>query len=323
MCIIMDAKTGEILALASKPDFDPNDYKKAGRSLWHPRFLDPYEPGSTFKLITVASGLEEKVITPDSRLQALNSITVGGKKIENSHQINWKGSDATVSFVLEQSINTGVAQIGLKLGPQKFYERIKAFDFGKRTNFGLYGESKGIVRHWQDWYKPDVAMIAFGQSIAVTPLQLLAAISAFANQGRMVKPYLVKKIESIDGQYVKVFSSDSHPQAVSGKVAEQMKQLMQNVVIHGSGRKAQMADFKVGGKTGTAQKAVVGGRGYMQGHYIASFIGFAPLDNPRVIGLIIVDDPKGCIWGETVCGPIFKSTVEYTLRYLNAKPDML
>lgn len=323
MLIIMDAKSGEILALASKPDFDPNNYKKANAKLWHPRFLDPYEPGSTFKLITVASGLEEGVITSNSRLQALNSITVGGKKIENSHQIGWKGSDATISYILEQSINTGVAQIGLKLGSQKFYERIKAFDFGKRTNFGLFGESKGIVRHWQDWYKPDVAMITFGQSIAVTPMQLLAAVSAFANQGQMVKPFIIKKIESVDGKFVKSFNQYEHPRAVSAKVAAEMKDLMRNVVLYGSGKKAQIAEFQVGGKTGTAQKAVPGGRGYLKGHYIASFVGMAPLDNPRVIALVIVDDPKGCIWGETVCGPIFKSTIEHTLRYLNAKPDVL
>ncbi|MFA5840405.1 MAG: penicillin-binding protein 2 [Candidatus Margulisiibacteriota bacterium] len=321
--IVMDAKTGEILALASKPDFDPNNYRKANAKLWHPRFLDPYEPGSTFKLISVAAGLEQGVINKDSRLQALNSIIIGGKKIENSHQIAWKGSDATISYVLEQSINTGVAQIGLKLGPQKLYDRIKAFDFGKRTNFGLYGESKGIVRHYQDWYASDVGMITFGQGIAVTPMQLLAAVSAFANRGQMVKPIIIKKIESIDGKFVKSYNQYDHPRAVSDKVADEMKKLMHNVVLHGSGKKAQIAGFQVGGKTGTAQKAVPGGIGYMKGHYIASFIGMAPLDNPRVIALIIVDDPKGCIWGETVCGPIFGTTIEHTLRYLNAKPDVL
>lgn len=321
--IIMNIKTGEILALASKPDFDPNDYKKSDRRLWHPRCLDPYEPGSTFKLITVAAGLEDKVITPDSKLKALNKLEIGGKIIENSHAIKWLGSQITVSKMLEESINTGAAQIGIKLGPERFYQRIKKFGFGRVTGFGLEGESRGIVRYWENWYKPDIAMITFGQSIAVTPLQLLAAVAAFGNHGRLVAPRLVKKIESLDGRFVRTFTEGSSSQAVSRRTAEEMKQLMRNVVLYGSGRRAKMEWFDIGGKTGTAQKAAPGGRGYLKGHYIASFIGLAPLADPQLIALVIVDDPKGSIWGESVCGPVFKNVVEHSLRYLNVKPDLL
>lgn len=321
--MIMNAKTGEILALASKPDFDPNEYVKFDRRLWHPRFLDPYEPGSTFKLITAAAGLEENVITPDSKLKALDRLEIGGKVIENSHKIAWPGPDISVSFMLEQSINTGAAQVGIKLGPEKFYERIKEFGFGRPTGFGLDGESSGIVRSWQRWYKPDIAMITFGQSIAVTPMQLISAVSAFANRGKMVAPYLVKKIESNDGKFVKVNETEIRGRAVSEQTAAQMKTLMRNVCLYGSGKRAQMKWFAVGGKTGTAQKSAPGGRGYLKGHYIASFIGLAPLKDPEIIALVIVDDPKGSIWGESVCGPVFKRAVESTLRYLNVKPDML
>ncbi len=321
--IVMDAKTGEILALASKPDFNPNFYQKASRQLWHPRFLNPYEPGSTFKVITTAAGLEEGVIKTDTLLEALDSITVGGKVIENSHKIHWPGKQITVSRMLGESINTGAVQIGLKLGPEKFYQHIKAFGLGEKIGSGMAGESKGIVNNWRDWYKPDVAMISFGQSIAVTPLQLLSAFSAFTNHGIMLKPYLVKKIESLDGRFVKVFLDEERGRAISDRVASEIKELMRDVVINGSGRRARMKEFGVGGKTGTAQKAAPGGRGYLKGHYIASFIGFAPFKDPRLIGLVIVDDPKGGYWGETVCGPVFKEVIGYALRYLNVKPDML
>ena len=321
--IVMNAKTGELLALASKPDFDPNNYSNYDNRLWHPRFVDPYEPGSTFKLITAASGLEEKAITPDSKLQALDRIVIGGKVIENSHKIAWPGSQISVSFVLEKSLNTGAAQIGLKLGPEKFYDSIKKFGFGRTTGFGLDGESVGIVRPWQRWYKPDIGMISFGQGIAVTPLQLLSAVSAFANHGKIVAPYLVKKIESDDGKFVKYNDTQWRGRAVSEKTAAEMKTLMRNVCLYGSGNHAQMKLFSVGGKTGTAQKSLPGGRGYLKGHFIASFVGLAPMTDPAVIALVIIDDPKGSIWGETVCGPVFKNVVEYSLRYLNAKPDML
>jgi stage V sporulation protein D (sporulation-specific penicillin-binding protein) len=322
MCMVMDVKSGEILALASKPDFDPNAYQMADRRSWHPRFLDPYEPGSTFKLITVAAGLAEGVVSIDTKFKAMDSIIIGGKVIKNSHEIDWPGSYITLSQVLEQSINTGAAQIGLKLGPEKFYGQIKAFGFGERTNFGMWGESKGIVRHWKSWYKPDVGMVTFGQSIAVTPLQLLSAISVFADDGMRVRPFVVKKIESIDGKFVKVYAGDGGVRVVSHKVADQMKKLMRSVVVNGTAKRAQIAGFAVCGKTGTAQKVSPGGRGYLKDHYISSFVGFAPMDDPRIAALVIVDDPRTSIWGEKVAAPVFKSVVEYTLRYINAKPDM-
>jgi stage V sporulation protein D (sporulation-specific penicillin-binding protein) len=323
MCIVMDLKTGEILALASKPGFNPNLYQKTKSRYWHPRFLDPYEPGSTFKLFTVAAGLEEGVISTETMLRSLDSIEVGGKVIKNALPIDWPGKRITISKMLEKSINTGAVQIGLKLGPERFYKHIKAFGLGQRTGFGLWGESKGILRHWRSWYKPDIGMITFGQGIAVTPMQLLSAVSAFSNQGVTIKPFLVKKIESPDGKFIKIFSQAKKERAVSGKVASEVKKLMRNVVLRGSGRPAEINKFGVCGKTGTAQKVIPGGRGYLKDRYIASFIGFAPYKNPRVAALVIVDDPKGVYWGGKVCAPVFKKVVEYSLRYLNVRPDVL
>jgi stage V sporulation protein D (sporulation-specific penicillin-binding protein) len=213
--------------------------------------------------------------------------------------------------------------VAQKLGPERFYHYIKAFGFGDHTGFGLWGESRGIVRHWQRWYKPDIAMISFGQSIAATPLQLLSAVSAFANRGRMVRPFLVKKIESCDGKFIKVFAREERGRPVSEKAANLVKKLMRNAVAHGSGKPAEIRGFKVSGKTGTSQKPRLGGIGYLKGHYIASFVGFAPYHDPRIVALVIIDDPKKTFWGGKVCGPVFSSVVEYTLRYLNAKPDVI
>ena len=165
-------------------------------------------------------------------------------------------------------------------------------------------------------------MITFGQSIAVTPLQLLAAVSAFADQGVMVRPYLIKKIESQDGKFVKGHQPRRR-RVLSSQTADQVKELMRNVVLKGSGVHAQIAGFEVCGKTGTAQKARLGGRGYYKDRYIASFVGFAPFKKPKVVALVLIDEPKGAIWGGKICGPVFAEVVGYSLRYLNAYPDVI
>ena len=321
--IVMDIKSGEILALAGLPDFDPNEYQKSNFHLWKSRALDVYEPGSTFKTITAGAALEEGVIQPNEMLKALDRLEIGGKVIENSHPIDWPGSRISLSFMLEKSINTGAAQVAIKLGPERFYKMIREFGFGESTGVGLFGESKGIVKPPEDWYKPDIAMMSFGQSIAVTPLQLIAAYATIARGGVRVKPTLIKKIESPDATFVRSSSPEELNRVLSPQTAEETKKLLENVVLFGSGRKTQMKHFRVGGKTGTAQKALPGGRGYMKNRFVASFCGFAPLKNPRIAILVLADDPQGVIWGETVAGPSFKVVMEETLRYMNVKPDIL
>lgn len=319
--IVMDIKSGDILALAGKPDFDPNEYAKFDPKRWRTSAVDVYEPGSTFKVITTAAGLDEGVINLDTKLKALNSITVGGKIIKNSHQINWNGSTISISRMLEQSINTGAVQIGLKLGPERFYKKIKDFGFGDRLSINLPGESPGILRHPRDWYKPDIAMMAFGQSIAVTPIQLISAIGSIGNGGKRIKPVLVRKIESVDGSFIKTFQCEELNRTVSNNTAIEVTKLLENVVLFGSGKRAKMNDYRVAGKTGTAQKAA--GGIYLKDRYIASFIGFAPLADPRLVALVIINEPKGSIWGESVAGPVFKEVVEGALRYLNVPPDVV
>lgn len=323
LIIVMDSQNGDILALAGKPDFDPNKYYKFDSKVWRSRSVDVYEPGSTFKTITMAAGLDEKTITLDTKLKALDKLEIGGKTIENSHKINFGGPTISVSRMLEQSVNTAVAQIGIMMGKERFYNKIRQFGFGDYLDFGLPGESRGIVRRPETWYAPDIAMMSFGQSIAVTPMQLCAAYACFANKGMLIRPQLVRKIESEDQSFVKTSRREEICRAVSEQAASDTLKILENVVICGSGRKAKIEYFRIGGKTGTAQKAIPGGLGYMQGHYIASFIGIAPLSNPKIVAFVLIDDPKGCIWGETVAGPAFKRVVEETLRYLNVKPDVL
>lgn len=320
--IVMEIETGEILALAGKPDFDPNEYTKFNPKTWKTRALDVYEPGSTFKVITCAAGLEEGVIDIETRLKPLDSVKIADKTIENSHPIKWDKPYLSISKMLEQSINTGAVQIALKLGPERLYRNLKKFGFGGSTTVGLWGESRGLLYPWQKWNKPDIGMISFGQTIAVTPLQLISAIGSIANQGKRVKPILVKKIESVDGSFVKTFAPEEAGRTVSEKTAREMIRLMENVVLYGSGRKARLSNYRTAGKTGTAQKAIPGRRGYLKDRYVASFIGFAPLKDPRLVTLVIVDDPKGVIWGETVAGPTFKAIMEESLRYLNVPPDI-
>jgi len=164
--------------------------------------------------------------------------------------------------------------------------------------------------------------MSFGQSIGVTPVQLISAIASLANGGKRVRPVLVKKIESLDGSFEKTYSGEELNRSVSDKTAKAMMRLMENVVLFGTGRRAKMENYRSAGKTGTAQKVFPGGLGYMKGHYIASFVGIAPLDDPRLAVLIIVDEPQGSIWGESVAGPVFKEVVEGALRYLNVPPDL-
>jgi cell division protein FtsI/penicillin-binding protein 2 len=322
-CIVMDAKTGEILALASYPEFDPNEYKKFSSDTWNTRAVkDVYEPGSTFKMITIASALDEGVINKNSKIYCEDSYVIGGRTIRNSHQLKFETRYLSPSDILEQSVNVGVAKIAAeKLGKERFYKKIKDFGFGEKTGIGLPGESSGILYPVSAWNKPDVAMISFGQSISVTPIQLISCLGCFANNGIRVKPILVKKIESPDAGFVKVFVQPKMNRAVSQTTAEQILELSEDVVVNGTGKSAAIDGFRVGGKTGTAQKAKDGK--YLVGDYISSFIGFAPLSSPRLVTLVIIDDPKPVYWGERVAAPTFKEITEFALRRLNVVPDKI
>lgn len=322
--VVMDVKSGEILAMASKPDFNPNEYSTFPPSTWNAKaVLDVYEPGSTFKLITAAAALEDGVMTTADRLFCPDHIVVGGKVIRNSHKLRENEKHCRLSEILQFSINTGVVQVAMKIGDKKFFEYIKAFGFGARTRVGVPGETPGILRNVSEWSKPDIATISFGQGIAVTPLQMLSAVATIANGGVRMRPILVKKIESVDGSFVKIFPPQEMGRVISEKTASEMRDLMVDVVEKGTGKPAGIKYFKVGGKTGTAQKTRPGGPGYWPGHFVSSFVGIAPATKPRIAVIVVIDEPKGEPWGERVAAPVFASVAEDTLRYLNVAPDDL
>ena len=320
--IVMDVKSGEILALASYPDIDPNNYQKYKPAFWNNRAVtDVYEPGSTFKLVTVASAIEEGVITVNTKINCPDSIKLGGRIIKNSHKTKAGTKNLSIKEILRESVNTGAVNIARKLGEEKFYDHIKHFGFDEKTDVGLPGESRGILKEPDSWDKSDIGMISFGQSIAVTPVQLISSLSSIAIGGIRMKPRLVKKIESSDSSFFKVFAPEIMGQAMSARTAGEMLELCEDVVENGTGRLAKIPGFRVGGKTGTAQKVHPGGLGYMEGHYVASFIGFTPIDEPRISVLVVLDDPKPVFWGERVAAPVFKQVAEYSLRRLNIAPD--
>jgi cell division protein FtsI/penicillin-binding protein 2 len=322
--IVMDVVSGDILALASKPDFNPNKYSKYSPKRWHNRaLLDVYEPGSTLKLITVAAALEENVVDEHKKIYCPPYIKIGGKTIKNAHRLEPEEENADITDILVHSINTGTAKIAMELGEEKLYSYLKAFGFGERLGVGIPGETRGILRDVESWSKPDIAVISFGQGIAVTPMQLVSAVAAIGNGGMRVRPRLVKRVESVDGSFVKVFSREELGRAVSEKTASKVRDMMVEVVERGTGKLAKVPGFKVGGKTGTAEKVKPGGFGYWRGHYIASFVGVVPMTDPRLAILVIVDDPKDVHWGEKVAAPVFASVARDALRYLNVTPDDL
>lgn len=322
LMIVLDLESGEILALAGKPDFDPNHYSDFSRLNWKSPAVDVYEPGSTFKTMTVLAALNEGEVDKDTRLKALDTIRVADRVISNSHDEKWTGSTVSLSKMLQRSINTAVAQISLKLGRERFYRQIKRLGFGEETGSGLPSESRGIVREPRTWSEPALATIAFGQGIAVTPLQMVCAYAAIGNQGEKARPYLVKKIESVDGKFLKTFNGRSGERVASKKNAEIVKEMLCEVVDLGTGKPAHIKYYSAAGKTGTSQKPGPFG-GYLKDQYIASFAGFAPAGSPRLAAIVIIDDPKDKIWGEAVAAPVFSRVLGPALRYLNVPADML
>jgi len=320
--IVMDVKSGEILALATYPDFDPNEYQKFKENVWYNRVVtDVYEPGSTFKLITVASAIEENKIKKDSKVFCPDQVELGGKTIKNSHKLKFKTKYLLIEEILGESVNVGAVEIAKMMGKNKFYDHIRDFGFGSFTGIDLPGESRGMLKGVKDWNQPDIGMVSFGQSIAITPIQLISAIAAIANKGNRLKPILVKKIESVDQNYLKVNMPEHARQVISEKTGKDVLLLSEAVVEKGTGRPAKIAGFRIGGKTGTAQKAKSGGGGYIPGSYVSSFVGIAPISMPRIVVLAIIDEPQPHYWGERVAAPVFREVADFSIRRLNIAPD--
>ena len=318
MALVVDPKTGEILALACRPKFDPNrfgDYPASYRR--NPIFTDMYEPGSTFKIFTTIAALEEGKVSLDSTFFDPGYIIVDGQPLKC-----WKpGGHGSETFVeaLENSCNPVFASLALRVTKETFYKYIKAFGFGRMTGIDFPGETPGYLKPLTKVKNVELANIGFGQGISVTPIQMVMGVAAIANGGYLLKPQLVKKIIGPDGKVKMESGRRVVSQAISAKTATQMSKLLQSVVTNGSGNQAYLEGYRVAGKTGTAQKVVPGARGYSQN--IASFVGFAPADNPRILGMVILDEPGGPVtYGGVIAAPVLGNIFRDTLRYLNVQP---
>lgn len=314
--IVMNPKTGEILAMGNRPTFDPGDWRKQPQSVWdhNPSIWYTYEPGSTFKIITAASALEEGSVRPGDSFYDPGYIRVADRTI-NCWQHGGHGSQ-TFEEVTQNSCNPGFITVGLRLGIERFYKYINAFGFGQRTSISLPGEEVGLEIPEKEATELNIATMSIGQSISVTPIQLLTAASAVANGGVLLKPSLVKSITGADGKVISEFKPEPVRQVVSKKTAQTLMELLTNVVFKGTGRNAFVEGYGAAGKTGTAQVVEETG-GYSANKYVASFVGFAPAEDPQIAVLVMVAEPSGASYfGSQVAAPAFKSIALDTLRYL-------
>ncbi len=319
--IVMAPKTGEVLAMANRPSFDPGKYNESPvENRRNIAIQLNYEPGSTFKVVTAASALEEGVVSPDSRFYDPGYAIVGDRKIKCWRYPNAHGAQSFVE-VVENSCNPGFVKIGLDLAKDRFYKYIRAFGFGQKTGISLTGEAAGIVIPEKIVTPINLATISIGQSVSVTPIQLISAVAAVANDGVLMKPQLVKEIKGQKGNVVWTLKPEPVRQVISKSTARQLAGILEKVVSNGTGLNAYLEGYRVAGKTGTAQKAGVGG--YSQGKYVASFAGFAPADDPQVAILLVIDEPQGgAYYGGQIAAPVFKNLMKDIVRYLNVTPQL-
>ena len=319
--IMMRPQTGEILAMASRPTFDPNKPGEAAPDQEKNRsIVDMVEPGSTFKIVTTSAVLEEKLVTPDTTVFCENGhFQYAGRVLRDAHPMGV----LTVHQVLMKSSNIGVAKLALQLGETKLYEYIRRYGFGERTGIALSGEISGLVNPPHRWSKLDITRIPMGQSVAVTPLQMVTAMSSIANGGKLMKPMIVSEIRDQTGRLVASFTPEMVRDVISAETAVKIVSALKDVVSkQGTAQKAEVPGFRVAGKTGTAQKVDPRG-GYMVGRYVTSFVGFMPADDPKFALLVLLDDPtmkEGAAFGGTVAGPVFARIAEKAARYLDLRP---
>ena len=340
MCLVMNPKTGEILASATTPGYDPNEpmdsknvpeaqaeaYEKMSAdekqsyliSLWrNPVISDTYEPGSTFKLLTSSSALEEKVIDTHTTFQCAGSFTVAGVRLHC-----WtRGSHGTQTIrqAIGNSCNPALAKVATLMGKQTFYKYLGLYGITEKTGVDYPGEAGSIMYALKDVGPVELVTIGYGQSISVTPIQLLTAVNAIGNDGVLLQPHYVKALTDSDGKVVKEFEPTIVRKVLSAKTAKEMRSIMQYVVDEGGGGNARIAGYRVGGKTGTANKIDAGAGKYGKDYY-SSFIGMAPMDDPQVSILVVVDSPRGSYYGSMVAAPIAKEILTDTLRYPNVTP---
>jgi len=313
--IVMNPHTGEILAMAEQPKFNPNNYSSYKSGSWKPLGVSQsVEPGSTFKLFVAAAALEEKMVTPNETINCENGrYEVGGKYFKEAQ--NHRFNKLALWEVIAKSSNIGAIKVAEKLGPETLYKHLRSFGFGELTNIDLPGESKGLLRPTSKWSLTSLPSISFGQEVAVTPIQLATGISAFANGGYLVRPRLVKALMR-DGKVVKTIKTEIVRRPLSESTANSITDMMIQVVRNGTGKKGAVPGFTVAGKTGTAQKIDPVTRTYSEDKFLSSFVGFLPAHNPRLVILVMIDEPVGVVWGGSVAGPVFAEVASRSARIL-------
>lgn len=318
--IVMNPKTGEIMAMASRPSYNPNQFDDYKPETWKNKAVSfIYEPGSTFKAVVAAAALQERAVTPNQVFVDPGTVMVSGRTIQN-----WNGeSFGTVTFtdVVKYSLNTGFAQVGLQLGAEQLTKYAKLFGFGEPTGIELPAEEAGILFKPDEMRDSDIATMAIGQSIAVTPLQLVTAMSAIANDGVLMKPHIVKSICNADGSVYEETKPEVVRRTIESATDKTLVGLLEQVVASGGGQKAGVRGYRIAGKTGTAQKIRENGAGYMDGRYIASFCGFAPVEDPQIVVYVMIDDPSGIYYGGQIAAPIASEIFSQLFRYLQIEPS--
>lgn len=318
VAIVVKPKTGEILAMAVRPSYDPNYFDEFSQDLWRNRAItDSYEPGSTFKVVTIATALEERVVKLDDQFYCTGRIKYSGHIFNDIYQ---HGSQ-DLTDIVKNSCNVGVIQTGTRLDEKIFEKSIRRFGFGALTEINLPGEVNGLVRSSKDWSKLSLASISIGQEISVTPIQLIMAVSAIANRGTLMKPMIVKEIFDSNQNSIKVFKPKPIRQVMSVDIALTMTEILEQVVIDGTGKGAKLVGYQAAGKTGTAQKFDFSTGKYSQDKYESLFVGYAPAENPQISILVLLDEPKGSYYGGTVAAPVFKEIASEALPYLSIPPN--
>ncbi len=316
--LVMDPQTGEILALANVPTFDPNQpTREAAEGRANGALQSIYEPGSTFKIVAYSAAIEMGLVKPEDKIDCqMGQITVAGRLIHDHHAFGV----LTIADALAQSSNVGAIKLGLLVGDESMYDYMKRLGFGSRTGIDLAGESPGILRPLSRWQPSSIGSLAMGQEIGVTPLQMAAAYCVLANDGLLVKPHLVRELRSPEGVATYQAKAETR-RALKPETAAALRNMLEGVTLRGTARKAQLDGYTAAGKTGTAQKIDPKTRAYSATKYIGSFVGFAPVKNPAVVIIVVIDEPQGSYHGGDVAAPVFREIAEQILPDLSVTPD--
>jgi len=325
VCIVMNPQTGEVLALSVRSNghgraaFNPNEPQRYKPAEWRNRAVtDAFEPGSIFKPVLAAAALEERVVHPLERFDcSAGRIQLADRVIKDAEE----HGVLTFTDVIAESSNVGTIKVALRLGKERFYKYITAFGFGKKTGVDLPGEIPGILRDVRTWSGVSLGEVAIGQEIGVTPMQMAAAYCAFANNGVLMKPYIVSEIVNRSGGKGEKMLPLPVGQVITAETTAKVNKMLQRVVETGTGQKAKPSGYTAAGKTGTAQKIDHQTHKFSKKEYVSSFVGFTPASSPKLVIVVMMDTPEGDIYGGSVAAPVFKAVAEQSLAYLQIPPD--